>query len=131
MLVEAIRWVTLDGFDQVEPYRRARVTDASVEAGDAGELAELDRRLREAARKVAHAMPRIRDAALSLIDGTQDTAQLADLVMAHLDASVADKAAYGAEIQLATRIERVIAMLDAGLAQLQAAAAPGGGVAGI
>jgi Lon protease-like protein len=123
VVVEGVRWVTLEALEQVDPYYAARVSDAGVEHGDDHKIAALDRQLRDAARRVADAMPPIRQQALELIDNTQDIGRLADLVMSHLPLPVAESVAYATETQLAQRLERVIAMLEATLAQAAAAAA--------
>jgi Lon protease-like protein len=124
ILVEGIRWVTLEVLGQVDPHYVARVASAGVDRGDESEIALLDRRLRETARKVVDMMPDIREQALALIDGTEDSGQLADLVMANFqgEVAVADMAAYADDKQLPRRLERVIALLDAELAK--AAATP-------
>lgn len=124
-IVEGVRWVTLESLEQVDPYYVARVADAPVDRGDDETIAVLDRRLREVARKVADAMPAIRDQALAVIERTKDTGQLADIAMASFPVPVADSAAYATETQLVRRIERAIALLDSALAKPAAAAPPG------
>jgi ATP-dependent Lon protease len=117
ILLEGVRWVTLEGLDQVDPYYLARVADAPVAPSDAGTVRELDRTLRERARRLAATLPEIREQALAVIDATEDTAQLADLVMANLEGTVDDKAAYARETHLETKLERVLERLDAELAK--------------
>jgi ATP-dependent Lon protease len=123
-VVEGVRWITLEALEQMDPYYLARVSDTGVERGDDQEIAALDRRLRDAARKVAAGLPEVREEALALIEATQDIAQLADLVMANFPRTVAESAAYATETQLARRLERVIAVLDGELAKAGAAPAP-------
>jgi len=65
--------------------------------------------------------PETQEAALILIDRIEDAAELADLVMANLPASVADMAAYAEEPRLPERLEQAIAALEADLAKAQAA----------
>jgi Lon protease-like protein len=117
VVIQGIRWVALDAIEYTEPYYAARVSDAGVEHGDDQEIAALDRRLRDTARRFAHTIPAIRDEALAAIDGIQDVGQLADMAMATLGVPVSESAAYAQETQLARRLERVIAMLDAALAK--------------
>ena len=62
-LIEGVRWITLDALDQVDPYYAARVTDTSIERGPDDELAALDVRLRDTARKFADTMPQLRETA--------------------------------------------------------------------
>jgi hypothetical protein len=106
----------------------ARESDAGVDHGDEQEIAALDRRLRDAARRFVHTMPdnRVanRDHVLAFIDGTKDIGQIADVAMANLPMPVSESAAYARETQLARRLERVIAALDAALAKASAAAPP-------
>jgi ATP-dependent Lon protease len=121
MIVEGVRWVTLEAIEQVEPYGIARVATQSVEQAEDSELAALDRKLRAVALRLVNTMPQIRDQAIAAIDGTKDTVQLADLLMAHLGSPVTDSAAYALETQVTRRIEYVIALLDAELAKTQTA----------
>jgi Lon protease-like protein len=119
-LLEGVRWVTLEALDQLDPHYAARVADVSAEQGDAAEIAALDRRLRDSARRLAATLPDIRDAALALIDATEDPAKLADLVMANLDGTVAEKAAYASETRITLKLENVLQRLDAELAKTAA-----------
>jgi len=125
VIIEGVRWITLESLEQVDPYYVARVADAPVDRGDDETIAALDRRLREVARKVADSLPAIRDQALALIERTKDTGQLADIAMASFPVPVPDSAAYAKETQLVRRIERAIALLDSELAKPAAAAPPG------
>jgi Lon protease-like protein len=125
VLLEGVRWVHLDALEHVEPYYLARVTDAPVAPGDASAVDALDEKLRERARRLAATLPEISDQALALIDAIKDPAMLADLVMANLQDSVEDKAAYARESDLVRKLEHVIARLDADLAQASPAEADG------
>jgi Lon protease-like protein len=121
MLIQGIRWVTLDAIEHTEPYYAARVSDAGgVDRGDDQEIAALDRRLRDTARRFAHTLPANREEVLAFIDKTQDIGQLADAAMAHTSAEVSESADYAQETQLARRLERAIASLDAALAKASA-----------
>jgi Lon protease-like protein len=124
-LIEGVRWITLDALDQVDPYYAARVTDTSVERGPDDELAALDVRLRDTARKFADTMPQLRERALALINDTKDIGQLADIVMAHIAMPVVDSASYAAETELSRRLQRVIEVLESELAKASAAPPPG------
>src|SRR4029079_1008006 len=58
VLIRGIRWITLDAIEHMEPYYAARVSDASgIDQGDDQEIAALDQRLRDAARRLASTMP--------------------------------------------------------------------------
>ena len=125
VIIQGVRWITLEAIEHMEPYYAARVSDAGVAHGDDQEIAALDRRLRDTARRFVDRMPEIRDRALVFIDGTQDIGQLADMAMATLPVPVGESAAYARETQLARRLERVIAVLDAELVKANPAASPG------
>ena len=125
MLIQGVRWITLDAIEHTEPYYAARVSDAGeVQRGDDQEIAALDRRLRDTARRFAHTLPANREQVLAFIDQTQDIGQIADAAMAHTSAGVSDSAAYATETQLARRLERAIAALDAALARASAPPPP-------
>jgi Lon protease-like protein len=125
VLLQGIRWITLDAIERMEPYYTARVSDAGgIDAGDDQEIAALDRRLREVARRFAHTLPANRDRALAFIEITKDIGQIADVAMANTSVSVSESAAYAEETQLARRLERAIAALDGALARASAAPPP-------
>lgn len=120
VIIQGVRWVALDALEQTEPYYAARVSDSSIEHGDDQEIAALDRRLRDAARRFVDTIPAIRDRGHAVIDQTQDVGQLADLAVANLGVPVSESADYARETQLARRIERAIALLDAAVAKASA-----------
>jgi Lon protease-like protein len=130
VLLQGMRWITLDSIEQMDPYYRARVSDASgdVDPGDAQEIAALDGRLRDIARRFVHALPdhkiASRAEALAFVDQTKDIGRVADMAMAHSGGPVSESAAYTQETQLARRLERAIAALDAALARMTAATPP-------
>lgn len=125
MLVQGMRWIMLDAIEQMDPYYRARVSDAGgIDRGDEQEIAALDRRLRDAARRFANALPANREQVLDFIDKTQDIGKIADVAMANTSPSVSESAAYAEETQLALRLERAIAAIEAALARGGAAAPP-------
>jgi Lon protease-like protein len=130
VLLQGMRWITLESIEQMDPYYRARVSDASgdLDPGDAQEIAALDDRLRELARRFVHALPdhkiASRAEALAFLDQTKDIGRIADMAMAHSGAPVSESAAYAQETQLARRLERAIAALDAALARESAAPPP-------
>lgn len=121
MLIRGVRWITLDAIEHTEPYYATRVSDAGgVDRGDDQEIAALDRRLRDTARRFAHTLPANREEVLEFIDKTQDIGQLADAAMAHTSSGVNESADYAKETQLVRRLERAIAAIDAALARASA-----------
>jgi hypothetical protein len=56
-----------------------------------------------------------RERAHDLIDAASDPAQLANVVMAHFQLPVAELAAFAAESDVAGRVERAIAVIEAAL----------------
>jgi ATP-dependent Lon protease len=125
MLIRGIRWIMLDAIEHTEPFYAARVSDAGgVDRGDDQEIAALDQRLRDTARRFANTLPTNREEVLAFIEQTQDIGKLADAAMAHTSSGVSESADYTRETQLARRIERAIAALDAALARGSAAAPP-------
>jgi ATP-dependent Lon protease len=121
MLIRGVRWITLDAIEHTEPYYATRVSDAGgVDRGDDQEIAALDRRLRDTARRFAHTLPANREEVLEFIDKTQDIGQLADAAMAHTSGGVNESADYAKETQLVRRLERAIAAIDAALARASA-----------
>src|SRR4051812_10433274 len=119
VLIQSLRWIMLDAIEQMDPYYRARVSDASddVDHGDEPEIAALDRRLRDAARRFANALPVNREQVLDFIDKTRDIRKIADVAMANTSPSVTESAAYTQETQLARRLERAIAAVEAAVAR--------------
>lgn len=112
IIVEGVRWVSLDAIERIDPYYVVSVANTTVQRDDERLCAELDHELRTKARRVAERLPQIRDAALSLIDTTNDIAQLADLVIVNFAPPVAEAAAYADEAKLSARLRRVISLLD-------------------
>jgi Lon protease-like protein len=117
VVVEGVRWVALDELLQREPYYRASIIETTIDRGDDSSLTDLDRTLRDRARRVADLLGADRENAHALIDATPDPIQLANVVMAHMQLPVADKAAFAAEPDAARRIEHAIAVLDEALRQ--------------
>jgi hypothetical protein len=124
VLVEGVRWVTLDALDQTDPYYLARVSEADIDRGDEQQITELARQVRDLAHRFADTMGDLRDQVHAVIDRATGARELADLVMAHFELSVADKAAYAEEPLLSRRLERAREVLQAALAQVGAQAAP-------
>lgn len=117
ILLEGIRWVSLDTLEQVDPFYLARVSDAHHTPADPNALGALDTQLRDRARRLAATLaPEVRNQAIALIDATADPQQLADLVMANMNLPVDDKAAYARETDTVRKFETVIAQLDTALA---------------
>jgi Lon protease-like protein len=121
MILEGVRWIGLDGFEQTEPYFVARVTDLSDDSGDAAEIAALDRQLRELAHRFADTMGGIAAQVHAMIDNAKGAGELANLVVAHVPIPVSEKAAFAAETQLSRKLDRAIAVIGPALAQVLAA----------
>jgi Lon protease-like protein len=117
VVVEGVRWVALDELLQREPYYLASIIETSIDRGDDSSLADLDRTLRDRARKVADLLGADRENAHALIDATPDPIHLANVVIAHMQLPVADKAAFAAEPDATRRVEHAIAVLDEALRQ--------------
>jgi Lon protease-like protein len=124
VVIQGVRWITLEALVQTEPYYAARVSDAGLDRGDDQEIAALDRRLRDAARRFAETRPELRDRANAFLEQTKDIGQIADVAMAALQVPVDESAAYARETQLVRRLERAIAALEAALANPSAALPP-------
>lgn len=122
LILEGVRFVELQALEQTDPYHIARVVDATDDRGDDLQIAALERRLRELAHRFADTMT-IRDQVHAVIDQRTGARELADLVMANFPIAVADMASYAEETQLARKLDRAIALLDAELAKLQPAPA--------
>jgi Lon protease-like protein len=112
VVLEGIRWVRLDALVSTEPYYEGRVSEFEIEDSAEPEAEELERALREAARKLAAALPNA-ETLVRVIDETEDAGRLADLVVVNLPCSVADKADYAAEHRAVERLRRAIALLQA------------------
>ena len=119
IVVEGIRWVKLDRLEQIDPYYLARVSDASLADAEDAQIGTLDGRLRALAHQFAELMP-TRVQVHAAIDRAARARELADLVMAHLDVPVADKASYAEETELPCKLDHAIAVLGAELAKAQA-----------
>lgn len=110
VVLEGVRWIALGA---IEPGPRgslaARVSEVRVDPGDAAEVAGLAAPLRARMRDLASAFP---DSArlVALVDAAEP-AQLADLLIANLPASVDDKARYAAELRLAERLRIATALV--------------------
>lgn len=121
VMVEGLRFVSLESLDQVDPYYRARIADTADDPSDAPQVAALADQLREMAHRFVAFMPANREQIHAVIDQAREPRQLADLVMSHFPIPVAEMASYAEETQLSRRLGRAIALLDAALAK---AAAP-------
>jgi ATP-dependent Lon protease len=105
VILEGLRWITLEAVDQAPTadYLVARVAPAPSEGGDPGEVEALAEALRATARALASALP-AGDRVVRLIDAQRDAGRLADLVVANLPVTVAEKVRYAAEPRLAERL---------------------------
>jgi ATP-dependent Lon protease len=119
VMLEGLRFVSLESLDQVDPYYRARIADTSDEPADAQQVDALAGQLREMAHRFVDTMPANREQIHAVIDKATEARQLADLVMAHFPIPVADMASYAQETQLSRRLDRAIAILGDALTKVQ------------
>ena len=104
-VVEALRLVELRGVDAAEPdgARFARIAPVTLDTSTgAAELPELESRLRNAARRLAGALPDP-EAAISIIDGL-DQLDLASSIVQNLPRTVEEKAQFAIERQLVEKL---------------------------
>jgi Lon protease-like protein len=111
VVLEGVRFIRLERLTSTEPFLSARIAATELPTGDPTEVAGLDAELRDAARKLARTLPQA-DAALALIDETKDVSRLSDLVVANLPCTVAEKAAYATEPDLASRLRTTLELLE-------------------
>ncbi|MBN1609144.1 MAG: LON peptidase substrate-binding domain-containing protein [Polyangiaceae bacterium] len=116
LAVEGIRWVTLMALETTSPYYVVRIADYELEPSEAGaeRIAQLDRKLRERCRELAKVAlpPEACEAALALIDTTQDPERLADIVLANLTTSSDERADYAQRTDLVERLERLLEFVE-------------------
>jgi Lon protease-like protein len=114
IVIEALVPIVLDGVESPDPeagalfarVRRFEVDDSR----DAEQVAALEQSLRELALRLAAALPEP-EQARAVIDAT-DEIGLADMVVANLPYSVAEKAAFAAQPELVERLRLAKQMID-------------------
>ena len=109
IVVRCLAWIKLDELVQRAPYMLGNVSAFEVQAGSSERLDALERELRSSVRKVASSLPGA-ETLISSIAG-MTLRELADATLANLPCSVADKARYASEPDLAARLEFVLSML--------------------
>src|SRR5262249_14216618 len=81
VMVEGLRFISLESLDQVDPYYRARIADTTDEPADAQQVEALAAQLREMAHRFVDVMPQEREEDRgqihAVIDQTKE-ARLAD-----------------------------------------------------
>jgi Lon protease-like protein len=117
LVLEGVRFITLVELVATEPFHVAKIAPSVVDEGDPAEIAALGGELRGVARKLALTLPEQRETALALIGQIDDVGRLSDLVIANLPCSVAEKAAYAAENDLAARLRSTIRLVEEQLAK--------------
>ena len=101
--MEGLRWIALESIEAgAGGYAVARVKSVSRETGNPQEVGPLTETLRAHVRGLASHFPDA-DLLLERIDAAEPD-HLADLVVANLPVSVADKARYAAEPRLSERL---------------------------
>jgi hypothetical protein len=114
IVLQALRPIVLEGVESSSsgnPVLFARIRPFEVDdSSDADELAALDQTLRDLALQLTAALPDP-DRARVIVEAADEDA-LANLVVANLPYSVAEKAAYAAEPALAERLRLAKQMID-------------------
>jgi Lon protease-like protein len=111
VVLEGVRWIRLEEIVATEPHPVVHVTAITVDAGDAAEIDALAAELRASAEKLAESLGDQKEAAIALLAQIDDPSSLSDLVVANLQCSVAEKAAYAEQPTLAMRLEAAIGLV--------------------
>jgi Lon protease-like protein len=117
VVLEGVRWITLLEVTATTPFYAARVEVKAIDEGEETEIAALEETLRDAAEQLAGRLPQEGERAVALLREIDDAGRLADLVIANLPSSVADKAAYAAEGVLADRLRTAIRLVQGELSK--------------
>lgn len=108
IVVRAAHWVRLTTIERREPFLLARVSEFTVDEGEA--VTGLHQRLRERVEPLVAQLPNAEQ--LRKMVSAMSPLELADATIANLSCSVGDKARYAAEPDLATRLELVLTLLE-------------------
>ena len=109
IVVRCLTWIRLEALVQREPFLLGRISPFEVSVVSSERIDALERELRSSVRKVVATMPGS-DALMNSIAG-MTVRELADATLANLPCSVADKARYASEPDLAARLELVLSLL--------------------
>jgi Lon protease-like protein len=111
LVVRATAWISLDRVESTQPYVAARVTPFEIATTPTDEVKALDARLRELVAAHVATLPNAE--ALRGMTARMSSLELADATVANLPAPVDEKARYAAEPNLAARLRRALALLEA------------------
>jgi Lon protease-like protein len=110
IVVRAIAWARLDAIVQTTPFVAGRLSEFVVEEEDTPEVKRLEETLRDRVRTLAKMLPD--PEFITRMTKNLSARELADITIANLPVSVADKASYANEPRLAQRIACVLALID-------------------
>jgi len=113
LLVQGVARVSLDEYVAEDPFLRARIS-ALPELGDfeSVEMTALVRNVAQLFAQLVSESPRLSDELQVLAANLEDPSKLADLVASNLDLDVAGKQAVLEQLDVADRLELVLAQLD-------------------
>lgn len=112
IVVQGIARFRVDGFDQEDPFFKAKVTPLYDEGAGDVEVEALAITLKSTAREVVDLLPEIPVMAKQLLDSITDAGQLADLITANIDATIEEKQEILEAIKLKDRMKRVLELLS-------------------
>lgn len=111
LILQGLTRIRLHEVTSEEPYMKARVSRIPAPQLEDVEAEALALSLRDVAKQVIQLMPELPREAGSLIDSIQAPGALADLVAAHLDAPVEEKAQLIETVEVKERIRKVLRLL--------------------
>lgn len=110
LIVRALQWIRLAQLHGDGPYLRARVEAFAVREQASDETRQLEQQLRERVRAYIGTLPD--PGPLRQLTERMSALQLADATVANSRGSVAAKADYAAQAELAGRLRHAVALLD-------------------
>lgn len=119
LFVDGLERIALAGITSTSPYLRARVSVRSDIPND-GEVEALLSALRDTATRTLALMPGAPDNAQGILDRIAEPSELVDAIAANLEAPQAVKGALLAADTLVERLEKLLDLLRAQLAVLEA-----------
>ena len=113
LLVQGVARVSLDEYVAEDPFLRAQISPLA-EAGDfdSVEMTALVRNVAQLFAQLVSESPRLSDELQVLAANLEDPSKLADLVASNLDLDVSGKQAVLEQLDVAARLELVLAQLD-------------------
>ena len=111
IVVRGLQWIALERLVDVAGGLVAHVSPFVIDAAQTAEVKALDRRLREQVSAFATALPHGKR--LLALTTSMSALQLADVTVANVPCSVAEKARYASESTLAGRLAALLGVLGA------------------